>query len=71
MRISEYRKSRGLSVREFASQLGLRSQGYLCDIEQANRCSAKVALAIEAHSGGLVDAASLNEDVTAARKAAA
>lgn len=71
MDIRQYRKSRGLSVREFAAALELRSAGYLCDIERLNRCSPKVALAIEAHSNGLVDAATLNADVAAARKVAA
>ena len=71
MTVSEYRNHIGLSFRQFADELGLKSAGYLCEIEEANRCSAKVALAIEGHSKGLVDAASLNDDVALARKAAA
>jgi DNA-binding XRE family transcriptional regulator len=71
MNIKQYRKSRGLSMRDFAAALDIKSAGYLCDIERANRCSPKLALAIEAHSGGLVDAATLNDDVAAVRKVAA
>lgn len=71
MTIREYRKRLGLSQEAFAAALGFTSKGFISQIEEANRCSAKVALVIEKHSGGLVDASTLNEDVNSARKAAA
>lgn len=71
MRIVDYRKHLGLTQDEFAAALGLKSKGFVSDIEASNRCSARIALAIEAHSKGLVDASTLNGDVAAARQAAA
>jgi DNA-binding XRE family transcriptional regulator len=71
MRIVDYRKHLGLTQEAFAKALGFKSKGFICDIEDSNRCSAKVALTIEAHSKGLVDAATLNDDVKAARGVAA
>ena len=72
MRISEYRDGHlGITQEAFAAALGFKSKGFVSDIEKSNRCSAKVALAIEAHSNGLVDAATLNDDVAAARRVAA
>lgn len=70
MTLTEYRKSQGLTLDDLATRLG-KSKGHLCGIEQSNRASAKMALAIEHETGGLVDAASLNEEVRQARKAAA
>ena len=72
MLISEYRKDvLKLTQEQFATALGFKSKGFISDIEDANACSAKVALAIEGHSNGLVDAATLNADVAAARRVAA
>ena len=71
MRIIEYRKHLGLTQEAFAAEIGLSSKGHVSDIERDNRCSVQIALAVEAHSKGLVDAATLNADVEAARKAAA
>jgi DNA-binding XRE family transcriptional regulator len=71
MTIAEYRQRTNLSLEEFAALLGLKSKGYMSDIERSNRCSAKIALAIEQHSGGLVDAATLSDDVALVRRAAA
>lgn len=71
MTILEYRKHLTLTQEQFADALGFKSKGFISNIEDTNRCSAKVALAIEAHSKGLVDAATLNEDVAAARRVAA
>lgn len=71
MTISEYREHLNLTQEAFASAIGLKSKGQVSIIERANSCSVNVALAIEAHSNGLVDAATLNADVAAARKVAA
>lgn len=71
MTITEYRKSLGLSLEAFAALFHLKSKGQMSEIETANRCSPEVALAIEAHSGGLVDAATINSVVALAREQAA
>lgn len=71
MTVSEYRSDVAkLTQTEFARILG-KSKSYLCQIEADNRAPVKLALAIEAHSKGLVDAASLNDDIATARKVAA
>lgn len=70
MTLTEYRKSKGLTLEELAARLD-KSKGHLCGIEQSNRASAKLALAIERETSGLVDAASLNDEIAEARKAAA
>lgn len=63
------RKEMGLTLDEMASRLELSSKGYVKDIERTNRCSAKVALAIEDLSGGRIAAASLNPDVALVEQA--
>lgn len=70
MTVSKYRASLGLTLEAFAREFG-KSKGHLCQIENDNRAPVKLALAIEAHSNGLVDAATLNEDVANARRVAA
>jgi DNA-binding XRE family transcriptional regulator len=67
MTVAQYRAKRELTLEAFAAALG-KSKSHLCEIEASNSCSAKLALAIEAHSGGLVDAATLNPEVALARK---
>lgn len=71
MTIADYRAHLKLTQEAFAAELQLSSKGFISEIEASNKCSAKVALAIEAHSKGLVDAGSLNADVAAARGVAA
>lgn len=56
-----------MTLEQLAGQLGLRSKGHLSEIEGSNRCASRIALAIEGLSGGAVDAASLNDDIAAAR----
>ncbi len=60
---ADLRRELGLTLDEMAARLDLTSKGYVSDIERTNRCSAKVALAIEALSVGRIAAASLNADV--------
>jgi len=72
MDIKTYRVEHAkLTVEEFATAIGLKSKGHMSDIEKSGKCSVALALAIEAHSNGLVDAASLNADVAAVRSMAA
>jgi transcriptional regulator with XRE-family HTH domain len=60
---SALRKELGLTLDEMAARLELSSKGYVSDIERTNRCSVKVALAIEELSGGRIAASSLNPDI--------
>ena len=70
MTLTEYRGTHGLTLQELADRLG-KSKSHLCGVEQSNKASAKLALAIERETHGLVDAASLNDEIAEARKAAA
>lgn len=65
--IADLRAELGLSLEQFAERVGLQSRGRMSVIEREGRCSLDVALAIEALSGGRIDAGALNEDVKAAR----
>lgn len=68
--ISQYRDEHGLTLEAFGQLVG-KSKGHIHEVENTMRCSAKLALAIEAATGGAVDAASLNDQIASARKAAA
>lgn len=70
MDIATYRKNNDLSLEAFGTLVG-KSKGHIHEIESTMRCSAKMALAIEEVTGGQVDAASLNDEIALARKAAA
>ncbi len=74
MTISELRKELGLTLGEFAARLSLSSKGHAHDLEAGRyRPSVRVALEIEAMSGGRIPAGSINPDVAlveAARSAA-
>lgn len=70
MTLSEYRKDKGLSLEAIGALIG-KSKGHVHAIEQSNRCSAKVALALERVTEGLVDAAFLNPEIAEARRIAA
>jgi hypothetical protein len=61
--IAELRRELDLSLEGFGLAIGLASKGNVSLIERGGRCSVKVALAIEALSGGRIPAASLNTDV--------
>jgi len=69
--IAKLRADLGLSLEAFGEKVGLSSKGQVSLIERSGRCSLPVALAIEALSGGKIDAAALNEDVAKARRVAA
>lgn len=70
MNIASLRHELGLSLGEFAQKLGLKSKGYVSQLERGDvRCSVSTALALERLSGGRLDAASLNDDVAQVRRA--
>lgn len=63
-----------LTLAEFAERIGLKSKGQAKAIEDKQKCSVRVALAIEQLSNGRIPAARLNPDVAlieAARETAA
>lgn len=68
--ITQYRAANGLTLEAFGALVG-KSKGHVHEIERTMRCSAKLALAIEAATGGQVNAADLNDEIAFARKAAA
>ena len=70
MTITEYRTARSLTMEQFGALIG-RSKGHMSEVERFNRCSAKLALEIERQTAGQVDAATLNDEVAAARRQAA
>ena len=64
------RLARGETGEQFGRLIGL-SKGKVSELEAGKfSCSVAVAIAIEAISGGQIDAASLNADVAAARATA-
>lgn len=67
--ISELRAEMGLTLEDFAGKIGLSSKGHASEVERTQRCSLRVALAVEELSGGRIDAAGLNEEVRLARTA--
>ena len=70
MTITEYRKARNLTMEAFGALVG-RSKGHMSEVERENRCSPKLALEIERQTAGQIDAASLNDEIAAARRQAA
>ena len=60
MNLESYRKSKGLTQSALAEALGLRSKGYISQLERGvEACSLALALRIEKWSGGEVTAAEL------------
>jgi transcriptional regulator with XRE-family HTH domain len=66
--IAALRAELGLSLEAFGAKIGLASKGNVSILERGGACSLSVALALEALSGGRLDAAKLNDDVAAARR---
>jgi DNA-binding XRE family transcriptional regulator len=64
--IKQYRAEKGLTLEAFAASVG-KSKGHMHEVENSMQCSAKLALAIEAATEGVVDAASLNDEIATAR----
>lgn len=71
MTIADLRAELGQTLEQFAITLGLASKSSASEIERDNRCSLRVALLVEQLSDGRIDAATLSEDVAAARARAA
>jgi len=68
MDLATLRKQRNLSQEELAAELGIRSKGRISDIENGNRpASLRVALLIEAWSGGAIKAETLSPRVETLR----
>jgi transcriptional regulator with XRE-family HTH domain len=63
MDIRALRKDLGLSQEAFATCLGLRSKGHVCELEAGKTPSIRVAIEIEKVSGGRLRATELNADV--------
>jgi DNA-binding transcriptional regulator YdaS (Cro superfamily) len=71
MKIADFRKGvLGDCQEAFARRLGLSSKSHISAIEQANRCSPKLALEIERLSEGKVNAAEICPDVALVRQEA-
>lgn len=67
--LTKWREDRGLSLDDAAAQFGIKSKGYLSEIERGGRCSVAVALEIERVTHGTILASSLNPDVALVDKA--
>ena len=63
MDLATHRRGRGLTVEEAARALGLKSKGYLSDIENGRQVPLELALRIQKWSGGEVRAADLRPDL--------
>lgn len=66
-----WRADRGKTLEDAAADFGIKSKGYLSEIENGGRCSVSVALEIERVTEGAILAASLNPDVALVDKARA
>jgi transcriptional regulator with XRE-family HTH domain len=69
--LTKWRASKGWTLDEAASQFGIKSKGYLSEIERGGRCSVAVALEIERVTEGAIPASSLNPDIALIDKARA
>jgi transcriptional regulator with XRE-family HTH domain len=69
--LTKWRSSKGWTLDEAASQFGIKSKGYLSEIERGGRCSVAVALEIERVTEGAIPASSLNPDIALIDKARA
>lgn len=70
-KLAQWRADKGWTLEEAASAFGIKSKGYLSEIEQGRRCSVAVALNIERVTEGEISAATLNPDVALVDKARA
>lgn len=66
-----WRKARDWTLEEAAAAFGIKSKGYLHDIEGGKRCSVAVALEIERVTDAAICASELNPDVALVDKARA
>jgi len=66
MTVAALRSELGLTLAEMGERIGL-SKSQMHEVENSGRASLRVALEIERLSGKRIDAATLNDDVRAAR----
>lgn len=64
--INQYREAKGITLEAFAALVG-KSKGHMSEVERTMRCTAKLALDIEAVTDGAVSAAVLNPEIAQAR----
>ncbi len=69
--LAQWRAARDWTLDEAASAFGIKSKGYLSEIERGGRCSVAIALEIERVTGGEICASTLNPDVALVDKARA
>lgn len=70
MTIAELRQEMGLTLKDFAEAVGLKSKGQMLLIERGTISpSAKVALRLEELSGGRLSASALNSTVAMIQEA--
>lgn len=67
--LAQWRSAKGWTLEEAATAFGIRSKGYLSEIERGGRCSVAVALEIERVTAGAICAATLNPDIALVDKA--
>lgn len=70
MTLAEYREKNGLSLEAFGKLVD-KSKGHIHAIERTGCATAKLALAIERATQGLVSAAELNAEIAEAQARAA
>lgn len=69
--LTKWRSEKGWTLDEAAAAFGLKSKGYLSEIERGLKCSVPAALEIERVTDGAIDAATLSPDIALVRRQAA
>ncbi len=69
--LAQWRAALNWTLDEAASAFGIKSKGYLSEIERGGRCSVATALEIERVTEGVICASTLNPDVALVDKARA
>ena len=69
--LTSWRTERGMTLDAAATAFGIKSKGYLSEIERGLRCSVATALEIERVTDGAICASSLNPDIALVDKARA
>lgn len=67
--LTKWRTDKGWTLEEAAAAFGIKSKGYLSEIEGGKRCSVTVALEIERVTEGAIGAATLSPDVALVEQA--
>ena len=69
--LAQWRIDKGWTLDEAAEAFGIKSKGYLSELERGGRCSVATALEIERVTEGAICAATLNPDIALVDKARA